>query len=94
MTSKGTLSQDEMNQAAREWNSPLLEQPWRFIDDAAVKWNWQSGVSNDLYRYVQEGSRLIEGCGAGLLREDIAAIRRDAGERSWEEVSPSAAPVE
>ncbi|MDQ2700435.1 MAG: hypothetical protein M3Y23_03800 [Actinomycetota bacterium] len=93
VTSAGTLTQDEMNAKAKAWSSPLLEQPWRNLDDAAVKWNWQTGESDDLYRYIQEDSRLIGGRGAGLLREDIAAIRREAGERAWEEVSPSAVPA-
>lgn len=88
VTSQGTLSQDEMNRAASEWSSPLLEQPWRNLDDAAVKWSWQEPATEDLYRYTQEGSRLLEGRGAGLLRKDIAAIREAAGEPAWGSVSP------
>lgn len=89
-TSKGSLSQDEMNQAARDFSTPLLEEPWRNLDDAAVKWSWQDPATNDLYRYTQEGSRLIEGRGAGLLREDIAEIRTAAGEPAWDKLSGDA----
>ncbi|MBN8866253.1 MAG: hypothetical protein J0H98_01745 [Solirubrobacterales bacterium] len=92
VTSQGRLTQDEMNRAAAEWSSPLLRQPWRSLDDAAVKWSWQEPETADLYRYTQEGSRLLEGRGAGLLRKDIAEIREAAGEPAWANVS-SAAPV-
>ncbi|MGB0121704.1 MAG: hypothetical protein WBP55_12210 [Solirubrobacterales bacterium] len=94
VTTQGSLTEDEMNRMASEWDSPLLREPWRNIDDAAVKWNWQADETDDLYRYVQQGSRLIEGRGAGLLRDDIAAIRSEAGERPWAEVSPSASNAE
>ncbi len=86
VTSRGSMTQDEMNQAAREFKSPLLEGPWRHLDDAAVKWSWQDEATEDLYRYTQEGSRLIEGCGAGLLRKDIGEIREAAGEPDWASV--------
>jgi hypothetical protein len=72
-----------MNAAAREYASPLLEEPWRNLDDSAVKWAWQEPATGELYRYVQEGSRLLEGRGAGLLRKDIGEIREAAGEPSW-----------
>lgn len=85
-TTRGTLTQDEMNQAAREWKSPLLEQPWRLLDDAAVKWNWDSPEADALYRYVQADSRLLKDKGAGLLRKDIEELRRAAGESPWSEV--------
>jgi hypothetical protein len=89
VTSQGNLTQEQMNAKAREWDSPLLREPWRNIDDAAVKWGWRGDQVNDLYRYVQAGSRLIEDRGAGLLREDIAAIRREADELPWDEAKPS-----
>ena len=92
VTSQGSLTQDEMNQTARDYSSPLLDQPWRNLDDAAVKWSWDQPETGDLYRYVQEGSRLLEGRGAGLLRSDIDAIREEAGEPAWSHVS-SSAPV-
>jgi hypothetical protein len=94
VTSKGVLSQDEMNQAAREYRSPLLEEPWRNLDDSAVKWTWQEPSTGDLYRYVQEGSRLIEGRGAGLLRKDIGEIREAAGEPAWSAASAALSVAE
>lgn len=88
VTSQGRLSQEEMNEAARNFDSPLLEEPWRNLDDAAVKWSWQDPTTDELYRYTQERSRLIEGRGAGLLRKDIAEIREAAGEPSWADATP------
>jgi len=94
VTSQGTLGQDEMNAAAREYSSPLLEEPWRNLDDAGVKWSWQQPVTDDLYRYVQEGSRLIEGRGAGLLRKDLDEIRQAAGEPVWADVGAAVPAAE
>lgn len=89
VTSAGRLTQDEMNRAAREWSSPLLEEPWRNLDDAAVKWSWQDPATDEMYRYAQEGSRLIEGRGSGLLRADLDRIRKEAGEPTWAELTDS-----
>jgi len=88
VTSQGTLTQDQMNRAAKDYDSPLLREPWRNLDDAAVKWSWEKPETNALYNYVQENSRLIQGRGAGLLRADIEAIREAAGEPAWSAVKP------
>ncbi len=82
----GKLTQDEMNQAAREFTSPLLESPWRNIDEQHIKWHYEEQDVQDLYRYTQESSRLLEGKGSGLVRSDIEEIRRAAGERPWSEI--------
>lgn len=91
---RGRLAQDEMNQAAREWSSPLLEAPWRNVDDTSVKWRWDDPQVDALYRYTQESSRLLRDRGSALLRADIDRIRGEAGERSWSEVSADSARVE
>ncbi|MGA7397930.1 MAG: hypothetical protein WBW62_10840 [Solirubrobacterales bacterium] len=82
----GKLTEDEMNKASQEFNSPLLEAPWRYIDEQTVKWHSDDPDVQALYRYTQEGSRLIEGQGSGLVRADIEKIRRDAGEKPWSEL--------
>jgi hypothetical protein len=82
----GRLTQDEMNDAARAWRSPLLEAPWRNIDDASVKYGWQRPEVDALYRYTQERSRLLKDRGSALVRADIDRIRADAGERPWRDV--------
>jgi hypothetical protein len=82
----GKLSMDEMNQRARDFKSPLLESPWRNVDEQTVKWHYQEPVVDDLYKYTQERSRLLAGRGASLVRSDIDRIRTEAGEKPWHEV--------
>jgi hypothetical protein len=91
---RGRLTEDEMNRAAGEFSSPLLQAPWRNIDDATVKYHWQDPEVDRLYRYTQESSRLLTGRGASLVRADIDRIRAEAGERPWSRimVTPEAAP--
>jgi hypothetical protein len=89
---RGRLAQDEMNQAAREFSSPLLESRWRNIDDPTVKYRWQQPEVDALYRYVQESSRLLRGRGSALVRADIERVRAEAGERTWTEVSAQRVP--
>ncbi len=80
---RGQLTQDEMNRAAREYASPLLEAPWRNIDDPTVKYRWQRSDVDALYRYTQEHSRLLHDRGSALVRADLDRIRAEAGERPW-----------
>jgi hypothetical protein len=84
---RGRLTQDEMNRAAREFSSPLLQPPWRNIDDATVKYHWQQPEVDGLYRYTQKRSRLLRDQGSALVRSDLERIRTEAGERAWSEVS-------
>ena len=86
-TSAGRMTQDELNAAARDFASPLLDAPWRHFDEATVKWHWQDPEVDAMYRYTQERSRLLQGRGAALKRADIDQVRREAGERPWSEVS-------
>ncbi len=86
---QGRLTQEEMNTASREFSSPLLEAPWRYIDEQTVKWHSDDEDVQSLYRYTQEQSRLIAGEGSGLVRADLERIRRDAGE-PWSELGLAA----
>ena len=82
-TSQGRLTEEQLNEAARGFTSPVFEEPWASIDDAWVKWHWNDQDVQGLYRHTQRDSRLLAGRGSGLLREDIARIRAEGGERSW-----------
>lgn len=84
---RGRLTEDEMNRAAREFSSPLLQPPWRHIDDATVKYRWRDPEVDRLYRYIQERSRLLAGRGASLVRSDIDRIRAESGERPWAQIT-------
>lgn len=86
-TSQGRLTEADLNEAARAFNSPVFEEPWASIDDAWVKWHWKDEDVQELYRHTQRGSRHLEGRGSGLRREDIAMIRREAGESSWGDIA-------
>jgi hypothetical protein len=83
----GKLDQDEMNQRARDLQSPLLTSPWRNVDEQTVKWHYTEPVVDDLYKYTQESSRLLQGRGSSIARADIDRIRTEAGERPWHEVT-------
>jgi hypothetical protein len=91
----GRLTQDEMNQAARDFRSPLMKEPWRYFDEQTVKWRWQTPEVNELYLYTQERSRLLNGQGSSLVRADIERLRTQAGERPWSAVAadPHAEPA-
>jgi hypothetical protein len=89
----GRLTEEEMNERARAFSSPLLEAPWRHIDEQSVKYHWQEPEVDALYRYSQERSRLLRDRGASLRRADIDAIRREAGELPWSEVSAATPEV-
>jgi hypothetical protein len=87
LTSKGTLSQDELNRAVREFRSPLAQAPWVNYDEQWVKWNAGTSEADELYRHVQRGSRLLDGAGSSLLRDDLMKRRAAAGEPSWSDLS-------
>ncbi len=80
---QGRLAEDEMNRAARAYDSPLLRPPWRYVDEQTVKYHYQDPEVDALYRYTQETSRLLRDRGASLVRGDIERIRTEAGERPW-----------
>lgn len=87
---QGRLTEDQMNRAACEFDSPLLRAPWRYIDDQSVRYHYRDRDVDGLYRYTQETSRLLRDQGASLVRADIDRIRTDAGERPWSAVAEGA----
>jgi hypothetical protein len=84
----GRISEAEMNERARDFSSPLLERPWRLLDEASIRRDWHGPEVQALYRYEQEHSRLLRDRGSGLRRADLEQIRANAGERPWSEVVP------
>jgi hypothetical protein len=87
LTSAGVLSQDALNQAVRDFRSPLATAPWVNYDEQWVKWNAGSTEADALYRYVQRGSRLLDGAGSTLLRADLMKRRAAAGESAWSDLT-------
>jgi hypothetical protein len=88
LTTHGRVSVEALNEMARSFKSPVLEAPWSGCDDEWVKWNWKDRTVDELYRWTQEGSRLLRGSGSSLRRDDIAVIRRLAGEPAWTDLEP------
>jgi hypothetical protein len=78
-TTRGKLTQDQCNEAVRALRVPALEDGLRFLDDAYVKNNARDPRVEELYRRTQANSIVLKDKGAGLLREDILALRRQAG---------------
>jgi hypothetical protein len=85
-TTRGRLTEDELNATARSLRSPLYEAPWVHFDEQWVKWHWQDPEVDRMYRYGQERSRLIAGQGSAMRRADISRLRDDAGEPRWEDM--------
>ena len=75
-----------MNALARKFTPRTLQEPWVNYDDAWVQHYWDTDEAGQLYRWTQENSRLLKDRGAGLLRKDIDAIRKAAGEPAWPEL--------
>jgi hypothetical protein len=82
----GRFDEAEMNERAGAYSSPLLEAPWRHLDEASVKYHWREPQVEEIYRYSQQHSRLLAGRGSSLRRADLDAIRGAAGERPWHDV--------
>jgi hypothetical protein len=83
---EGKLTQDEMNQRAREFKSKFTD-GWRDFDETTIKWHHEDPEIGAMYRYTQETSRNLRDGGSSLVRSDIDAARTAAGERPWSEVS-------
>lgn len=62
-TTRGKLTLDEYNAAARDFTPAVLEEPYRFLDDTWVKWHHDTPLADELYRIDQRGSRRLEGRG-------------------------------
>lgn len=70
-TSRGRLSESQLNELARSFRPEVLTEPYRFLDDEWVKTHYRDERANELYRLSQRGSRTLEGRGAGLRRADL-----------------------
>ena len=79
-TTRGKLTQDEANAAAREFTSGAVAAGSKYYDDTWIKNNYDRPEADALYRATQANSPALAGKGAGLNRADIDAIRRARGE--------------
>jgi hypothetical protein len=86
-TTRGKLTLDEYNAAARAFTPSVLQEPFRFLDDTWVKYNHDTPLADELYRIDQRGSRTLEGRGSDLKHADIDGIRAGSQAREAEAIA-------
>jgi hypothetical protein len=77
-TSQGVLTQEEYNRRSRAFVPQVCDEKHRFLCADWVKYHYDTPLAGELFGLEQQYSRLLKGKGAGLTREDIAALRRQA----------------
>jgi hypothetical protein len=74
-TTRGKLTQDECNAAARAFTPSYLATGSRYLDDSWVKHHADDPRADELYRATQAHSTRLAGKGPGLRRADVEALR-------------------
>lgn len=77
-TTRGPLTLEEYNAAARDFTPTICTKPYRFLDDAWVQTHHGTELADELYRVDQRGSRHLEGRGSSVTREEISQLRASA----------------
>lgn len=75
-TTQGVMSAQDLNQAVKEFKPMLFSERFRYLDDSWVKYNYDSSLAEELYAIDQANSRLLNGKGASLRREDVNTLRQ------------------
>jgi hypothetical protein len=73
-TTVGRIDLDEFNRRAREFRPGVMQEPYRFLDEEWVKWNYADPRADELYRRGQANSRNLCDRGAGLRRADLPSV--------------------
>jgi hypothetical protein len=76
-TTQGTMTAAELNEATRNFTPKLASEQLRYLDDAWVKYNYDSALADELYGVDQARSRVLNGKGANLRRSDVKKLRAD-----------------
>ena len=92
-TTRGKLTEAELNAAAKGFSSPLLQAPWRYFDAYTIKYHHSDPEVDAMYRHTQETSRNLADRGSGVVRADIDAARSAAGESPWTALDASVGAV-
>lgn len=74
-TTQGVMTAAELNAATKAFTPELASEELRYLDDAWVKYNYDTDLANRLYQVDQQTSRRLAGKGAGLHRDDIEKMR-------------------
>lgn len=77
-TTRGIMSQRELNQATKDFVPKLFTEEFRYLDDEWVKYNYDSDLAHELYAVDQEQSRLLSGKGAVLYKADVEKLRQQS----------------
>ena len=75
LTTAGRLSLADYNARAQAFRSPQMSAEYRDLSDSWIKWNAADPRVDELYKLEQRASRRLAGRGAGLMPEDIEALR-------------------
>jgi hypothetical protein len=76
-TSRGLLTEEEYNRAARSFVPAMCTAELGFLDDNWLKYHFEEADSDEIYQLSQRDSRHLKGKGAGLTRAEIAQITRN-----------------
>ncbi len=74
-TSAGHLSLADYNTRAAAFRPAQMADAYRYLCDTSIKYRKGDPEVDALYRLEQQKSRTLHGKGAGLTRDDIAALR-------------------
>jgi hypothetical protein len=77
-TTAGVLTLAEYNQRARSFKPAQMSDTYRYLCDSSTRSKARSATVDALYKLEQQNSRVLRGCGAGLTRADIEALREKA----------------
>jgi hypothetical protein len=75
-TTQGKLTIDDLNARCREFTPKFAQQPFVYLDDWWVKYNFDRPEADELYRYTQKDSRNLAGRGSALTREDLGELAK------------------
>jgi hypothetical protein len=79
LTTRGKLSLDEYNHAARAFTPAVCAERYRFLDDAWLRDHPASVEADRLYKLDQKASRQLAERGSGVTRADLDRLRAASG---------------
>ena len=79
-TSRGLMAQDEYNEVSRAFVPKVCSENFRYLCSDWIKYNYHTQKADDLFSIEQSSSRLLQGKGAGLTRDDIEEIKKGSNQ--------------
>jgi hypothetical protein len=75
-TTQGKLTLEELNSRARAFKPKFAQEPYVYLDDWWLKYNFDRPEAEELYRYTQKDSRNLAGRGAALQRSELGDLAK------------------